>query len=94
MQFAGNALFGVPVTSRYTCAETAVESEALSRSPNPLTAHRFQADVVDPHLADLGFTNDLELKGQGCRFRLGLNNPFDLRPAPDCLQALFETRRC
>src|ERR1700683_689164 len=64
--------------------------DIYSRSPGHFAAHRLQADVVNPHLANFCFTHDLKLKSQGRGFGLGLNKTIDLRPAADGLQALLE----
>jgi hypothetical protein len=61
------------------------------RSPGRCTINRFQTHVVNPHLPDLCFTDDLEFKGQGCSLGFGLKNTIDLCPMANSLQALFET---
>src|SRR5262249_28014084 len=46
-------------------------------------ADRFEADVVDPHLADLGAAADAEVQGERGGLALGAEDPLDLDPAAD-----------
>src|SRR5207248_9704788 len=54
------------------------------------TSDRLEADVVDPHLADVGVTGDAEVQGQRGRLGLGGEDLLDLGPAADDLQAFVE----
>ncbi len=49
----------------------------------------FEADVVDPHLTDLGAAADPEVEGERGGLALGAEDPFDPDPAADSGEDLF-----
>ena len=66
-------------------------SGRLRLLPIGFTPERFQAHVINPHLADIGLTDDPEIEGdRGC-LALGADDALNFGPAADGFQVLLET---